>query len=160
MTAPGPLRNCSLCILLTGGAGRAAKSHTLHSSRFGAPKSVESEFLFHCCSDPSLFCWLVTNWHTFWLGRTLMPGVHPSICSYCVPVMVLTPPMKGPRTTRDRLPPPWHHELIPGGICNGTPLAYVYAPEEGANSAIPGVTLTRAEARSLARAIARLAEVE
>ena len=72
--------------------------------------------------------------------------------------------MMEPRSIRDRFPPPWQLELIPGGFgiadCNGTPLAYVYAPEEGAHSAIPGVTLTRAEARSLARAIVRLAAVE
>ena len=66
-------------------------------------------------------------------------------CSFFVPSRA--------KDAADARDPPWRLELIPGGFriadCNGTPLACVYAPEEGTHSTIPGVILTRAEAQSL-----------
>jgi hypothetical protein len=67
------------------------------------------------------------------------------------------------RSIRERFPPPWRVEQIPGGFpggyrvtdAHGRPLAYVYG---GARSALPGA-LTPAEALALARAIARLPEM-
>lgn len=61
---------------------------------------------------------------------------------------------------RQRFPGPWAAEGIPGGYvvrdASGAPLAYFYAPSEGQRSAMPGRTLTNAEARALARAFAAL----
>lgn len=62
-------------------------------------------------------------------------------------------------TFRDRYPPPWHVEAIPGGFkimsANGFAIAYIYALEGHARSASPN-TLTVPEARAIAHAIARL----
>jgi hypothetical protein len=64
-------------------------------------------------------------------------------------------------TFRDRYPPPWHVEDIPGGYkvmsANGFAIAYVYALEGHARSASPNA-LTVPEARALAHAIAGLPE--
>jgi hypothetical protein len=63
-------------------------------------------------------------------------------------------------TFRDRYPPPWTVETIPGGYkivsANGFAIAYVYALDGIVRSASPN-GLTHSEARALARAIARLA---
>jgi hypothetical protein len=70
--------------------------------------------------------------------------------------------MDRPRSIRDRFPPPWRLEDVPGGYRvtdgHGRPLAYVYGVDGGARSALPEA-LTRAEARALAAAIARLPEL-
>ena len=62
-------------------------------------------------------------------------------------------------TFRDRYPPPWTVETIPGGYkvmsANGFAIAYVYALEGHARSASPN-TLTVPEARAIAHVIARL----
>lgn len=64
-------------------------------------------------------------------------------------------------TFRERYPPPWTIEEIPGGYkitsANGVALAYVYALEGHARSASPN-SLTLPEARSIANAIACLAQ--
>jgi hypothetical protein len=66
------------------------------------------------------------------------------------------------RSIRERFPPPWRVEQIPGGYrvsdAHGRPLAYVYGVDGGAQSALPGA-LSLAEALALARAIARLPEI-
>ena len=66
------------------------------------------------------------------------------------------------RSIRDRFPPSWRVEQIPGGYsvtdAHGRPLAYVYAADGSARSALP-VSLTPAEALTLARTIARLPEL-
>jgi hypothetical protein len=70
--------------------------------------------------------------------------------------------MTEPRPIRERFPPPWRVEQIPGGYrvtdAHGRPLAYVYGVDDSARSALPGA-LTPAEALALARAIARLPEI-
>jgi hypothetical protein len=67
-----------------------------------------------------------------------------------------------PRSIRERFPPPWRLEDVPGGFrvtdAHGRPLAYVYGVDGGAQSALPGA-LTTAEALALARAIERLPEI-
>jgi hypothetical protein len=77
----------------------------------------------------------------------MLPGVTMPVC---------------PRSIRERFPPPWHVEQIPGGYRvideHGRPLAYVYTADGGTRSALP-VSLTPAEALALARAIARLPEI-
>jgi hypothetical protein len=66
------------------------------------------------------------------------------------------------RLIRERFPPPWRVEQVPGGYrvtdAQVTPLVYVYAVDGGARSAVPDA-LTHAEAYALARAIARLPEL-
>jgi hypothetical protein len=68
----------------------------------------------------------------------------------------------GPRSIRERFPPPWRVEQMPGGYrvtdAHGRPLAYVYGVDGGARSALPEA-LAPAEALALARAIARLPEI-
>jgi hypothetical protein len=70
--------------------------------------------------------------------------------------------MAEPRSIRERFPPPWRVEQIPGGYrvtdVHGRPLAYVYGVDGGAGSALSG-SLTLAEALALARAVARLPEI-
>jgi hypothetical protein len=67
--------------------------------------------------------------------------------------------MIGPRSIRDRFPPPWRLEDVPGGYrvtdAHGRPLAYVYGVDGGARFALPDA-LTPAEARAIPTAIARL----
>ena len=61
-----------------------------------------------------------------------------------------------------RFPPPWTVEPIPGGFkvsdANGQTLAYVYAREEEAASAVAKV-LTMDEARRIAANIAKLPQL-
>jgi hypothetical protein len=56
----------------------------------------------------------------------------------------------GARSIRERFPPPWRLEDVPGGYrvtdAHGRPLAYVYGVDGGARSALPGA-LTPAEVR-------------
>jgi hypothetical protein len=70
--------------------------------------------------------------------------------------------MGEPRSIRERFPPPWRLEEIPGGYrvtdAPGRPLAYIYGVDGSARSALPDA-LTRAEALALALAIARLPEI-
>ena len=62
------------------------------------------------------------------------------------------------RSFRERYPPPWSVEEIPGGFkvvsSNGFALAYLYALEGFARSASPN-TLKPEEALAIARAICR-----
>jgi hypothetical protein len=71
--------------------------------------------------------------------------------------------MSEPRPIRERFPPPWRIEEISAGLRivdrGGRPLAYVYVPDESVRAAIPGASLTRAEALSLCNAIARLPDI-
>jgi hypothetical protein len=66
------------------------------------------------------------------------------------------------RSIRERFPPPWRVEQIPGGYrvtdAHGRPLAYVYGVDGSARAALPEA-LTPAEALALARAIVRLPEI-
>lgn len=75
---------------------------------------------------------------------------------YVVEHQVMTEPL----SIRTRFPGPWKAEETPGGFrvvdASATPLAYLYAPAEGRESALPGRTLSRAEARAIAEAISRL----
>jgi hypothetical protein len=68
----------------------------------------------------------------------------------------------GARSIRERFPPPWRVDQIPGGYrvsdVHGRPLAYVYGVDGAARSALPG-TMTPSEALALARAIARLPDL-
>jgi hypothetical protein len=61
---------------------------------------------------------------------------------------------------RDRYPPPWRVEELPGGYrvvsSNGFTLAWVYSLQGIARSADP-LRLTHREARAMARAITTLA---
>lgn len=63
---------------------------------------------------------------------------------------------------RKRFPGPWRADKIPEGYVvtdnAGARLAYVYAPPASVASAIPVRSLTNAEARAIARAIAALSE--
>ena len=65
-------------------------------------------------------------------------------------------------TFRERFPGPWAIEEMPGGFRviagDGTPLTYVYAPTDQQRSAIPGRTLTHAEAKAIATAITGLVQ--
>jgi hypothetical protein len=67
-----------------------------------------------------------------------------------------------PRPIRDRIPPPWRLEDVPGGFrvtdAHGRPLAYVYSVDGSARAALPDA-LTPAEARAIALTIARLPEI-
>jgi hypothetical protein len=67
-----------------------------------------------------------------------------------------------PRSIRERFPPPWRLENVPGGYrvtdAHGRPLAYVYGVDGSARAALPDA-LTSAEARAIATAIARLPEI-
>jgi hypothetical protein len=67
-----------------------------------------------------------------------------------------------PRSIRERFPPPWRLENVPGGYrvtdAHGRPLAYVYGVDGSARAALPDA-LTPAEARAIATAIARLPEI-
>jgi hypothetical protein len=62
--------------------------------------------------------------------------------------------MSDPKPIRERFPPPWRLEEVPGGYrvndATGTALAYVYAGPQ---------TLTQAEAHAIAKAIVRLPEL-
>lgn len=62
---------------------------------------------------------------------------------------------------RERYPPPWRVEQIPGGFrvvaSNCVPVAYVYGLAGHARSAAPN-SLTPAEALAIAQAISRLAD--
>lgn len=64
---------------------------------------------------------------------------------------------------RERYPPPWRAEVIPGGYRvvsgNGFALAYIYALDGFARSASPQA-LKPAEALALARAICRLGDFD
>jgi hypothetical protein len=66
------------------------------------------------------------------------------------------------RSIRDRFPPPWRLEDVPGGYrvtdAHGRPLASVYSVDGGARAALPD-GLTPAEARAIATAIARLPDI-
>ena len=66
--------------------------------------------------------------------------------------------MSEPRSIRDRFPSPWRVVEMPAGFrvvdASATPLAYVYALSEEQRAALPGRTLTAAEARAIAEAIA------
>jgi len=70
------------------------------------------------------------------------------------------PAMSEPRSIRDRFPAPWRVDEMPAGFrvvdASATPLAYVYALSEQQRAALPGRTLTQAEARAIAAAIASL----
>ena len=65
------------------------------------------------------------------------------------------------RTIRDRYPPPWRVDPIPGGFrvvsSNNYTLAWVYALEGQQAAASGSVKLTHHEALSIAKAIAGLA---
>lgn len=64
---------------------------------------------------------------------------------------------------RERYPPPWRVDEMPAGFRvidrNGTALCYIYALEGFTRGAVPNA-LTRAEALSVAKAIARLPETK
>jgi hypothetical protein len=70
--------------------------------------------------------------------------------------------MGGARSIRDRFPPPWRLEDVPGGYrvtdVHGRPLAYVYGVDGSARAALPDA-LTPAEAHAIATAIARLPDI-
>jgi hypothetical protein len=70
--------------------------------------------------------------------------------------------MSEPRPIRERFPPPWRLEQVPGGYrvtdAQGTALVYVYGVDGGARSAVPNA-LTHAEARGIATAIAQLPKI-
>jgi hypothetical protein len=70
--------------------------------------------------------------------------------------------MDRPRSIRDRFPPPWRLEDVPGGYrvtdVHGRPLAYVYDVGGSARAALPD-GLTPAEAHAIATAIARLPDI-
>jgi hypothetical protein len=70
--------------------------------------------------------------------------------------------MSNSRPIRERFPPPWRLEPLPGGYrvtdAHGTPLVYVYAVEGGARSALPN-SLTPSEAQTIAMAVIRLPEL-
>lgn len=67
-----------------------------------------------------------------------------------------------PATFRDRYPPPWRIDAIPGGFSvvssNGFTLAWIYALEGQQAAASGSVKLTHREALAMAKAIAGLAE--
>ncbi len=68
--------------------------------------------------------------------------------------------MPEPLSIRDRFRGPWTAQEIPGGFrvvdASATTLAYLYAPAKGQESVLPGRSLTRAEAKAIAAAIAAL----
>ena len=65
------------------------------------------------------------------------------------------------RSIRERYPPPWRVEAIPGGFrvvsANGYTLAWIYALEGQQAAASGSVKLTHREAVAIAKAIAGLA---
>jgi hypothetical protein len=62
--------------------------------------------------------------------------------------------MRDPKPIRERFPPPWQLELVPGGYRvnarDGTALAYVYTGPQG---------LAPAEVQAIAKAITRLPDL-
>src|SRR5918992_465068 len=68
----------------------------------------------------------------------------------------------GIRSLRERFPPPWRLEEVPGGYrvtdVHGRPLAYVYGVDGSARAALPDA-LTPAEAHAIATAITRLPDI-
>ena len=67
----------------------------------------------------------------------------------------------GRATFRDRYPPPWRVDAIPGGFrvvsANGYTLAWVYALEGQQHAASGSVQLSHREALAMAKAIVGLA---
>ncbi len=65
-----------------------------------------------------------------------------------------------PASFRERYPPPWRVEAIPGGYrvvsAGGYTLAYVYALEDGAPRAASPTSINHREALALAKAIVGL----
>ena len=66
-------------------------------------------------------------------------------------------------TIRDRYPPPWSVQEIAGGFrvmsSNGYPVAWVYSKDAWVRGAAPD-SLSHSEALAIARAIARLADLD
>jgi hypothetical protein len=66
----------------------------------------------------------------------------------------------GERSIRDRYPPPWRIDAIPGGFrvvsSNGITVAWIYALEGQQAAASGSVKLTHREALAIAKTIAAL----